>query len=220
MFLLTSGDFPGFFHIEIHWQNGFYQGVLNLRHEPTLHSVADDGKARLPGQLTGQVRALQDFCGGGLATKMGVVYNACDLLAAFGLDALHVGQGPVYIPGLRPVGIEDVQKVKFLPLNLGGKASQNPGADGVAADVQDAGPAPVLKHGQNCRVDGGNVRYAAAGGDDDPDAGGLQPLGLLIGAEIGIDNVQIGQDGFFALRCQPESQVYGVLGFSAAVRNR
>ena len=89
MFLLTSGDFPGFFHIEIHWQNGFYQGVLNLRHEPTLHSVADDGKARLPGQLAGQVRALQDFCGGGLATKMGVVYNACDLLAAFGLDALQ-----------------------------------------------------------------------------------------------------------------------------------
>ena len=195
MFLLTSGDFPGFFHIEIHWQNGFYQGVLNLRHEPTLHSVADDGRpvcrdswpARsAPFRISAAVVSPKDGCCFTMPVTFCGIRPRCPACRP----------GPGLHSGLRPVGIEDVQKVQIPPLNLGGKASQNPGADGVAADVQDAGPAPVLKHGQNCRVDGGNVRPPPQGGDDDPDAGGLQPLGLLLGTEIGVDNVQIGQDGF------------------------
>ena len=71
----------------------------------------------------------------------------------------------------------------------------------------------VELRGQSGGVQGGAREHRG----NQPDALFLQQAAVLGGAEIGVDNVQIGQDGFFALRCQPESQVYGVLGFSAAV---
>src|SRR5699024_10262118 len=135
----------------------------------------------------------------------------------FGLNTPHIRQGPVQVPGLRPVGVEDIQKVEFLPPELGGKPGQNPGADGIAAYIQDAGPARILKNRQNLRIQGGNVRHAAAGGDDHPDSGSLQPPGLLIGAEIGVYNVQIRQSGLPARACQLQGQIHGVLRLTAAV---
>ena len=81
---------------------------MDFWQKSALYGVADDGKARLLGQLPGQFGAFQDFRGGSFAAQVGVVHNAGDLLAAFGFDALHLGEGPFQIPGFRTVGIEHV----------------------------------------------------------------------------------------------------------------
>ena len=81
---------------------------MDFGQKPALGGMADDGKARLLGQLPGQSGALQDFCGSGFAAQVGVVHNAGDLLVAFGFDAPHIGEGTLQIPGFRPVGIEHV----------------------------------------------------------------------------------------------------------------
>ena len=77
--------------------------------------------------------------------------------------------------------------------------------------------AVVLKNPQNCRIDGRNIRHAVAGGDDHFHAGLFQPFPLFIGAEIGVDNIQIGQGGSFAFFRHGQSQIDRKFRFSASV---
>lgn len=81
---------------------------MDFGQKPALGGMADDGKARLLGQLPASLAPFRISAAVVSPHQVGVVHNAGDLLVAFGFDAPHIGEGTLQIPGFRPVGIEHV----------------------------------------------------------------------------------------------------------------
>ena len=179
--------------------------------------MVHNGQAGRLGKRVRERRTLENFSGGGLCAQMGVVDKSGHFLTARGLDAAQRRERLFKVVRLGTVGVDDEQEVKILRVQLVNEARQHMRADGVAADVDDARPALVLKQRQDRRVDRGHIHRAAAGADDHADARLAQALGLLIGAEIGVYDVKVGQRQLFVRSREAQRQIDGIFGLARAV---
>lgn len=82
---------------------------------------------------------------------MGVVDKSGHFLTARGLNAAQRRERLFKVVRLGAVGVDNEQEVKILRVQLVNEARQHMCADGVAADVDDARPALVLKQRQDRR---------------------------------------------------------------------